>query len=102
MDRLEIQEQQERREGFAAYGGPICVCCGETRTTALVLDRINSTGADEDLEDTALFLVKYQTNLCHELKGLKWPPGYQVLCLNCHIARGENDGVCPHKTKGTE
>jgi hypothetical protein len=25
-----------------------------------------------------------------------WPPGYQVLCMNCNFGRTRNNGVCPH------
>jgi len=95
------QEQQVRREGFEAYGGPICACCNENHASTLVLDRIESTGGDEELEDMQV-LIKDQIDLCRKLKGLGWPPGYWVLCANCHIGRGRNGGVCPHRTKNTK
>jgi hypothetical protein len=28
-----------------------------------------------------------------------FPPGYQVLCMNCNHGKRMNNGVCPHKER---
>ena len=92
---------RERRKAlrnavFAAYGGPVCACCGERELAFLTLDHINNNGAAERRKIagranaagtfTYAWLAK---------KG--FPPGYQVLCMNCNFGKRMNNGVCPHR-----
>jgi hypothetical protein len=81
-------------EVFAAYGGPVCVCCGEAHVECLSIDHIKEGGAQHrkelngDARDGRNFYVWLKQN--------GYPPGFQVLCMNCNFAKGHFK-VCPHE-----
>jgi len=77
---------------FAAYGGYVCSCCGETNEKFLTLDHINRDGA----EMRKVHGDGYQFHLW--LVRNNFPPVIQVMCYNCNLGRERNGGVCPHKT----
>lgn len=83
---------------FAAYGGYVCACCGETEKKFLSLDHINNDGATFRRSmygnRNAAGLVTYAW-----LARKGFPSGYQVLCMNCNHGKRMNNGVCPHKTR---
>lgn len=81
-----------KAEVFDAYGGPICVCCGETVMQFLTLDHIYNNGAEER---AILGHHGYGSAFYSLLKRSGYPPGYQVLCMNCNFAKGHY-GECPH------
>jgi ferric-dicitrate binding protein FerR (iron transport regulator) len=97
-EALKTKRNQDRRKDqvFAAYGGYRCACCGESERMFLSIDHVNNDGNVERKSGayrssgTAfyLWLVKQQ-----------FPPGYQVLCMNCQIGKHKNGGVCPHQQK---
>ena len=89
---------RERIAVFEAYGGARCACCGETEESFLSLDHIDQNGAAERV---AFFKNKYIAghHMYRELRLRGYPPGYQVLCMNCQVGRRDNNGVCPHVTK---
>lgn len=71
-----------------AYGGPVCSCCGETLLAGLTIDHVAGDGAEHRKtmhEDMYRWLYK---------RG--YPPGYQVLCMTCNLAKGKSDH-CPHQ-----
>jgi hypothetical protein len=74
---------------YTAYGGYICRCCGETLVPFLSLDHINNDGANHRRS------VK-RRNLYKWLKRQGYPPGFQVLCMNCNFGKARNGGLCPH------
>ena len=76
-------------EVFAAYGGRMCVCCGETIREFLTIDHINNDGAKHRKE--------INTPLYTWLRKNNYPEGFQVLCWNCNSGKRINGGVCPHK-----
>lgn len=78
-----------RDQAFAAYGGAVCVCCGETEKVFLCLDHINNDGAQDRRRGRA--------TLYRRLRAAKWPPGFQILCHNCNYAKHVTKGNCPHK-----
>lgn len=99
-------EQQRHREHWAslrhnaimAYGGYKCACCGETEPKFLSIDHINNDGAEHRRS------MGYNENgkgassaTLGWLKRHNYPPGFQVLCMNCNHGRARNNGVCPHK-----
>lgn len=82
-------------EVFNYYGGPICKCCGETHMEFLSIDHVNNDGASHR---RTLKGGGCGEKLYDWLKRNKYPPGYQVLCMNCNFAKG-HFGVCPHETE---
>lgn len=93
-----IQKQKVKDAVFGAYGGYQCNCCGETERHFLTLDHINNDGADWRRKTlgtrTATGWQTYRWLLKHG-----FPPGYQVLCMNCNFGKRMNGGVCPHQDK---
>lgn len=85
-----------RDEVFAAYGGYKCRCCGESERLFLSIDHVENNGAEERKSGlyrssgTAFYLW---------LRKSGFPPGYQVLCMNCQVGKHKNGGVCPHQRK---
>lgn len=74
---------------FEKYGGVICKCCGETTIEFLSLDHIAGDGAKHRREigggaNTYRWIIKNN-----------FPPGFQVLCMNCNFAKGKSK-YCPH------
>lgn len=78
-----------RLEAIAHYGGA-CACCGEDAYEFLVIDHIHDDGAQHRRELSGE-LISYW------LKRNGYPPGYQILCANCNMAKQLGDGFCePH------
>ncbi len=80
-------------EVFHAYGGPFCRCCGEAHLECLSIDHINNDGAAHRKELTGD--ARDGRNLYIWLRQNGFPPGFQVLCVNCNFARGHFQ-ICPH------
>ena len=83
-----------REEVYDAYGGYRCNCCNETERMFLSIDHVHNDGAEERRSG------KYNGGgsafyawLCKN----NFPPGYQVLCMNCQVGKHKNGGVCPHQ-----
>jgi hypothetical protein len=92
---------RERRKNlrlatFAAYGGAVCACCGERELAFLTLDHIENNGAAERRKiagranAAGIWTYTWLAKRC-------FPPGYQVLCMNCNFGKRMNGGVCPHR-----
>lgn len=81
-----------KKAAMAAYGGECCSCCGETTIEFLSIDHINNDGAAHRRNIKNGYGNKMYEWLHHN----KYPPGFQVLCMNCNFAKG-HFGVCPHK-----
>jgi len=82
-----------RLEVFNAYGGPTCICCGETEILFLELDHINNDGAQHKRE----LKCKSGYDMYWWSKKNNFPPIFQVMCSNCNKGKHRNRGVCPHK-----
>lgn len=106
-DRVRRQRRESgkrlRDSVIAAYGGPVCVCCGETCESMLTIDHINGDGAehrkllakDKSYASGRSGLGDY---LYRDLRDRGFPEGFQVLCYNCNISK-HRKGVCEHKLK---
>lgn len=83
---------------LAAYGGAVCVCCGETQMEFLTLDHVNGDGAAHRKRLGMAAFRFYRT-----LRAQDYPndPPLQILCRNCNWAKGV-DGTCPHQLKLNE
>lgn len=89
-----IHRNKLKVAAYAAYGGFICACCGETHELFLSLDHVNNDGAQarqslHPISGGALYAW---------LKHNNYPEGFQVLCMNCNCGKARNGGVCPHVT----
>ena len=90
----------ERHRAMMAYGGYRCACCGETEPMFLSLDHVHNDGADHRRE------MGYEEGngkgassaILSWLKKNNYPPGFQVLCMNCNHGKARNGGICPHKS----
>ena len=74
------------------YGGYKCACCGITEPAFLTLDHINNGGTRHRRE-----LKRTGRSFFAWLRDNGYPPGFQVLCINCNQGRHRNGGICPHK-----
>jgi hypothetical protein len=88
-----------RNEVFAAYGGAICACCDETERKFLSIDHVKNNGAAQRRE---LGYSGMGSQFYRWLKKHGFPPGYQILCMNCNFGKHMNDGVCPHAARREE
>lgn len=80
-----------RLEVVRYYGGqdPRCACCGEAALVFLTVDHMANDGAAHRRR------AKSYVGMLRDLKTRGFPPGIQVLCFNCNLARGFY-GACPH------
>ena len=86
------RKKADKLAAFSAYGGAVCKCCGENHIEFLSIDHVYNDGAKQRRE-----LGK--NKIAHFYVWLKqngYPPGYQVLCMNCNFAKG-HFGACPHE-----
>jgi hypothetical protein len=89
---------------LTTYGGnpPKCACCGETAISFLTIDHINGDG-NKHREQIWKELKQLKKNRKrHGVDFYKWlinnhfPEGFQVLCANCNMAKGQKkQRLCP-------
>ena len=84
----------EKLAAFDAYGGSVCKCCGETELEFLSIDHINEDGAKHRKDLPGSGGGGHQ--MYRWLRLNNYPPGFQVLCMNCNFAKG-HFGQCPHE-----
>lgn len=87
----QLRHMALKDEVFAAYGGYICACCGEAMPQFLSIDHINNDGAEHRRHED-------RRHFYRRLRQKGFPPGFQVLCMNCNFGKARNGGVCPHKS----
>jgi hypothetical protein len=87
-DKQTAKHQRLRAEVFVGYGGPVCACCGEDTPEFLEIDHIDGGGTKHRKEIGGRLYAWLRRN--------GFPPGFQVLCANCNVAKGRY-GVCPHR-----
>ena len=78
--RTKLKQHQDRHLAISAYGGK-CVCCGETEIVFLTFDHINGGGNKHRRES---YLARKA--LASWLVKNNYPPGFRILCFNCHMA----------------
>jgi hypothetical protein len=81
-----------KREVYAAYGGYRCACCGEKHEEFLSIDHIEGNGKQHRKEVGS---GGRGSALYRWLKKNNFPPGFQILCMNCNFAIGHYES-CPH------
>lgn len=87
-----------REQVFAAYGGYKCNCCGESEPMFLSIDHIDNNGAEERKSGQ---YAGSGYGFYRWLRKSGFPPGYQVLCMNCNTGKHKNGGVCPHQSSSS-
>lgn len=80
---------------FAAYGGRICKCCGETEECFLSIDHIENNG--NRLVTSGVH--PQGTQFYEWVVKNGFPAGLQILCMNCQFGKKNNKGVCPHQLR---
>lgn len=78
-------------EAFAMFGGPICVCCGETELEFLSLEHPNGGGTE--------FRRRTEETTYRWLRTHNYPKNIklEILCMNCQFGRKSGNGRCPHE-----
>lgn len=94
-NRCKTYKQTIKNAAFNAYGGYICVCCGETEPLFLTIDHINNDGATMRKKHHGTS----SWSLHKWLSKNNYPSGYQILCWNCNCGKYKNGGICPHELK---
>lgn len=94
-DRSRRATETLRKEVFEAYGGFRCACCGETEPLFLSVDHIYNDG--NQMRGSGGH-PKGGTSFYQWIKRHKFPPGFQILCMNCNTGKHRNGGVCPHQS----
>jgi hypothetical protein len=92
------KRQRIKEAVFAAYGGYVCACCGETEKSFLTIDHINNDGAAHRRSITG----KRHSAGVHTYNWIVkngFPEGFQVLCMNCNHGKRMNNGICPHQVR---
>ncbi len=70
---------------------PICACCGELEVRFLSIDHINGDGHEHRRK-----IGGNGSHLYYWLKRNNYPNGFQVLCYNCNMAKGQTKvQFCP-------
>jgi hypothetical protein len=84
-----------RDKAYQAYGGYVCACCGETERTFLSIDHVNNDGAAHKRK----FKLQTGEQMYRWLARNNFPPGFQILCMNCQWGKRNNNGICPHQVR---
>lgn len=90
------QRDKRKLKIFEAYGGAACACCGESEIAFLSMDHVDNNGCA--VRRSGLYVSGspfYQWLIKNH-----FPPGFQVLCMNCQFGKKCNKGICPHKSRG--
>jgi hypothetical protein len=87
--RVRARNQYLRDLVFEVYGRS-CACCGESMREFLTVDHINNDGNRHRAEIGGTAIARW-------LVKNNFPPGFQILCFNCNIAKHVYGGRCPHQ-----
>lgn len=85
--------KSRRRLVYSKYGGK-CSCCGESEEYFLTIDHINNDGSkNRDIHGSGERLYSFiiKNNFPKDI--------FQLLCMNCNLAKHRCGGVCPHRFK---
>jgi hypothetical protein len=79
-----------------AYGGYRCGWCGIDEPLVLCIDHVANNGRAHRQEIGSLGGHRFYK----WLRDSAYPPGFQVLCMNCNHGKYRNGGVLPPTLKG--
>ena len=94
-EKLNSSQRQSLRYKIKVFfhycnGVPKCQCCGERGLFFLTLDHVMGHGKEHREK------VGFGNTFFNWIIRNDFPPGYQVLCNNCNIAKGRRTH-CPHQ-----
>lgn len=96
--RIRVLNKELRELVFTHYGGYVCACCGERERKFLTLDHVNNDGnAHRKATGRNAGVFTYQWIVQNN-----FPPGFQILCMNCNFGKSLNGGVCPHQARSND
>jgi hypothetical protein len=87
-DRNRARLRRTKTEVLDHYGNGRCACCGERQQEFLTIDHIHG-GGRRHRQTCRIGSIYFW------LKKNGYPQGFQVLCMNCNLAKGRF-GSCPH------
>lgn len=96
LDRIKEKRQQDKNEVFNYYG-KICICCGESHMSFLILDHINNDGAKHRREIRCPSGSPFYAWIIRK----NFPKGFQTLCYNCNASK-QILGACEHHLKNQD
>lgn len=99
--RRKAERDDLKLQVYEAYGGTVCRCCGETTVEFLTLDHVNNDGAKHRRQQSGRQNGFCGQSISRWLRKNGFPPGFQVLCMNCNFARAKF-GECPHERERRE
>lgn len=89
LKQYQREWHQKRRLYCIEQLGGKCACCGESNPAFLAIDHVNNDGHVHRKS------VKSHYMIFGFLIRNNFPPGFQVLCHNCNMAKAFL-GKCPH------
>ena len=95
IEAARVRMKANRAKNFQRildHYGSECACCGETERLFLTVDHINNDGNEHRKKDPVGRATIYRWLINHG-----FPPGFQILCMNCNQGKHRNGGICPHK-----
>jgi hypothetical protein len=87
--RNKIQWDQLKHAAILHYGGYHCACCREETPAFLSIDHVEGGGHQHRKSIGNGHFYRW-------LKKNNYPPGFQILCMNCNFGKRMNGGICPH------
>lgn len=94
--KIEVLTEYSKKHSHSNI--PTCACCGENfHEIFLTIDHINAYSKTHEIKSHSR-LGSVGSSLYYKLRREGYPEGYQVLCMNCNVAKGIND-KCPHERK---
>ncbi len=91
-ERINAAARARRIEALRRYSTtpePSCACCGEDTLAFLTFEHIDGGGTQHRQSTGGGGFISW-------LRKHNYPPGFEVLCMNCNHGRRVNGGRCPH------
>jgi hypothetical protein len=94
LKKRDDKYREKLRHDVITHYGDKCACCNEVNKAFLTIDHINGGGNKHRI---SLFGKNISGKRFYAyLRAHGYPPGFQVLCWNCNMAKAFY-GKCPHE-----
>jgi len=87
IDEARERHNARKRRVMDAYGGPVCVGCGEDDIRILQLDHIHNNGHRHAVQIGDGTATRGRAKMYKWVEDNGYPLGFQVLCPNCNIKK---------------